>query len=102
MDPSLNPAAGPFVSTRRTLSRRRFLRSSGIVMALPLLDSMVPAFARAPSGGPPTGPGAKPRRMLAICNNLGLLGDQFFPKGTGRGYEPSPYLEELKAHREDF
>ncbi len=104
MNPSLRPrpAVGPFVSTRRALSRRRFLRGSGIVMALPLLDAMRPAFARAASGGPPTGPGAKPRRMFAICNNLGLLGDQFFPTGTGRDYALSPYLEELKAHRNDF
>jgi hypothetical protein len=96
------PAVGPFISARRSLSRRRFLRGSGIVMALPLLDSMLPTFARAASGGPPIGPGAKPRRMLAICNNLGLLADQFFPKGTGRDYTLSPYLDGLKAHRDDF
>jgi hypothetical protein len=71
-------------------------------MALPLLESMRPAFARAASGGPPTGPAAKPRRMLAICNNLGLLPDQFFPTRAGRDYAPSPYLEELKRHRDDF
>jgi BMFP domain-containing protein YqiC len=40
--------------------------------------------------------------MLAICNNLGLLPDQFFPKESGRGYALSPYLETLRAHREDF
>ena len=104
MNPSLRstPAVGPFISTRRAVSRRRFLRGSGIVMALPLLDSMLPALAKAASGGPPTGPGAKPRRMFAICNNLGLLADQFFPSGAGRDYTLSPYLEGLKAHRDDF
>jgi hypothetical protein len=96
------PAVGPFISARRSLSRRRFLRGSGIVMALPLLDSMLPTFARAASSGPPIGPGATPRRMLAICNNLGLLADQFFPKGTGRDYTLSPYLDGLKAHRDEF
>jgi BMFP domain-containing protein YqiC len=42
--------------------------------------------------------------MLAICNNLGLLPDQFFPQATstGRGYALSPYLRLLEAHREDF
>jgi len=42
--------------------------------------------------------------MLAICNNLGLLPEKFFPAHdqTGRGYQLSPYLEELRAHREDF
>ncbi|MGH7956350.1 MAG: DUF1552 domain-containing protein, partial [Opitutaceae bacterium] len=43
-----------------------------------------------------------PRRMLGICNNLGLLPDQFFPTGTGRDYTPSPYLALLQAHRNDF
>jgi hypothetical protein len=71
-------------------------------MALPLLDAMEPALARARSGGPPTDPGSKPRRLFAICNNLGLLADQFFPTGTGRNYTLSPYLDELKAHRDDF
>jgi uncharacterized protein DUF1552 len=40
--------------------------------------------------------------MLAICNNLGLLPDQFFPKDKGRDYTLSPYLEVLKDHRNDF
>jgi hypothetical protein len=40
--------------------------------------------------------------MLAVCNNLGLLGDQFFPTGTGRDYVASPYLQHLQAHRQDF
>ena len=40
--------------------------------------------------------------MLAVCNNLGLLPDQFFPKQTGRGYALSPYLEYLRDHRDDF
>jgi len=44
----------------------------------------------------------KPRRMLAICNNLGLLPDQFFPTGEGRDYVASPYLDVLTPHREEF
>ena len=96
------PAVGPFGSTRKALSRRQFLRGSGVVMMLPLLDAMQPAFARAAPDGPPTGPGAKPRRVFAICNNLGLLSDQFFPRGAGRNYEPSPYLDVLKEQRDDF
>ncbi len=40
--------------------------------------------------------------MLAICNNLGLLPDQFFPKENGRDYTLSTYLEVLKEHRDAF
>jgi len=91
----------PFVSVQRAMSRRAFLRGAGIVLSLPLLEAMVPAFAT-PYPVPPTAPGAKPRRMLAICNNLGLLPDQFFPTDYGQGYTLSPYLELLKDHRDDF
>jgi BMFP domain-containing protein YqiC len=98
--PSSRPSV--HVATQRAVSRRQFLRGAGIVMSLPFLDSMLPAFARAATGGGPIGPNAKPRRMLGICNNLGLLTDQFFPTNAGRDYTLSPYLQGLAAHRHDF
>ena len=97
--PDSRSSLGSYVSTRRALSRRQFLRGAGIVLSLPLLDSMLPTFARAQAAKEAA---AKPRRMLAICNNLGLVPDQFFPTTTGRDYTLSPYLEALKAHRDDF
>src|SRR5882724_1004999 len=93
---------GPFVSTRRALSRRQFLRGAGILLSLPLLDAMSPAFAALTKDSASTTPGGKPRRMFGICNNLGLLPDQFFPKQSGPDYALSPYLENLKEHRNDF
>ncbi|MEM9589417.1 MAG: DUF1552 domain-containing protein, partial [Planctomycetota bacterium] len=54
--------------------------------------------AVAPAGSDET----RPHRMLAICNNLGLLPNQFFPSGSGRHYVASPYLQTLAKHREDF
>ncbi len=93
---------GSFVSTGPTLSRRQFLRGAGILLSLPLLDSMISPFASAALSNDPKNPNAKPRRMLAICNNLGLVPDQFFPKQAGRGYELSPYLQQMKEHRDDF
>ncbi len=91
---------GPFIAVRPPMSRRRFLRGAGIALSLPLLDSMVPGLVRAASSSAPAA--AKPRRMIGICNNLGLLPDLFFPKVSGRDYTPSPYLELLKEHRNDF
>lgn len=70
-------------------------------MSLPLLDSMRPVFAGSATRAVVAMDG-KPRRMLAICNNLGLLPDYFFPKDAGLGYQLSPYLELLKEHRNDF
>ncbi len=93
----------PFVSTRPALSRRKFLRGAGILLTLPLLEAMTPAFAaaarRIAAGATP---GGKPRRMFGICNNLGLLPEHFFPKESGRDYVLSPYLEALQGHRNDF
>jgi len=91
------PIAMPFISAQRAIPRRQFLRGVGVALSLPLLNAMLPAFARAAAPGTAT-----PRRMLAICNNLGLLPEQFFPAQAGRGYALSPYLEPLRAHRDDF
>jgi hypothetical protein len=87
-----------YVSTQTALSRRSFLRGTGVVLGLPLLDAMLPAFARAEEYK------AVPRRFFAICNNLGLLPGKFFPapEQAGRNYQLSPYLEVLSGHRNDF
>ncbi|HUQ08918.1 MAG TPA: DUF1552 domain-containing protein [Steroidobacteraceae bacterium] len=90
----------PYVATRQAVSRRRFLRGVGVAMSLPLLDAMLPRSARAATAAATRD--ATPRRMLGICNNLGLRPDLFFPTGTGRDYVASPYLELLAAHRNDF
>lgn len=88
-----NTTNSAIAAAGNTFSRRKFLRGSNVLLALPFLES----FAR---GAPKAD--RKPRRMLAVCNNLGLLGDQFFPTTAGRDYELSPYLRELADHRRDF
>ncbi len=79
------------------LSRRQLLRGAGIALGLPILDAMRPAFARDAAIAPP-------RRILGICNNLGLLPENFFPaaESTGFGYPLSPYLKILEGHRDGF
>src|SRR5262249_15357088 len=96
----MNPQTGstfpaPFASTRRPISRRRFLRGAAVALALPLLESMRAPFARAAAG-------PAPRRMFCVCNNLGVLPGPFFPRDAGRDYTPSPYLKLLQEHRADF
>src|SRR5438270_9103132 len=73
----------------RAISRRAMLRGVGVGLGLPLLNAMLPATARAQSA-------AAPRRMFAICNNLGLLPGEFFPANAGRDYTPSNYLKVLQ------
>src|SRR6266496_5505894 len=97
----MKPSA-PHVSTRHALSRRKFLRGAGILLSLPMLEAMTPAFAAMVKSTAGATPGGKPRRMFGICNNLGLLPDNFFPQEKGRDYPLSPYLEVLEEHRNDF
>jgi hypothetical protein len=94
--------SAPFVVTRTPMSRRHFLRGAGVALALPMLDAMRPVFGAEAKSDSPVAPGAKPRRLFAVCNNLGLLPPNFFPTGAGRDYVPSPYLELLQEHRNDF
>jgi Protein of unknown function (DUF1552) len=78
------------------LSRRQLLRAAGVTFALPFLSSLAPLYAADPSAK------ATPRRIIAICNNLGLVPEQFFPEKGGRDYTLSPYLEVIKEHRHNF
>jgi hypothetical protein len=61
-----------------------------------MLEAMMPIRARAAESAKP------PRRMVAIQTNMGVLPQFFFPEGAGRDYTASPYLDRLKAHREQM
>ena len=78
---------------KTTLNRRTFLKASGVGLALPLLESMNPAWAKE---------AAPPRRAVFICTTLGLHAPALYPKTTGPDYELTHYLGLLKAHRKDF
>jgi hypothetical protein len=95
-----------FFASKRALSRRSFLRGAGVALSLPLLDAMVPAFARSAPAAAAVG---SPRRMVAIQTNLGILPHFFWPEkigtnyGVGRlDYPLSPYLELLKDYRREM
>ncbi|QDU93418.1 DUF1552 domain-containing protein [Lignipirellula cremea] len=80
------------------LSRRTVLRGiGGAVLGLPLLEAMAPVVRAA--GAPPA---TTPRRLIAMNFGLGLYGKAFFPEQAGKDYQPSPYLERLADHRDDF
>ena len=75
--------------------RRAFLRGTGVALALPWLETMLPTNASAAAT-------QTPRRMLLISNNLGVLPKPFFPTTAGSDYDLSPYLSTLAEFREDF
>lgn len=79
---------------KTTLNRRTFLKASGVSLALPLLESMNPAWGREIN--------QPPRRMVFICTTLGLHSPALYPKTTGADYDLTDYLGLVKEHRKDF
>ena len=75
------------------LSRRTFLRGTGVAMALPLLDAMQPTRAA---------DALVPRRMVCVETNMGILPQFFFPEKAGRDFALTPYLERLAKVRGQF
>ncbi len=82
--------------TRKSLSRRMFLRGAGTSIALPFLDAMVPAFAA--SGLP----GKKPVRMAFLYVPNGIMMDGWNPDYEGRLGELPRILKPLEGHKDDF
>jgi Protein of unknown function (DUF1552) len=81
----------------KSLPRRAFLRGMGTAVALPLLDSMIPAFSRAATTA------KAPCRMAFVYVPNGIVMDLWAPKAEGRLPETLPkILEPLAAHRENF
>jgi hypothetical protein len=83
------------IVTRKHLPRRTFLRGLGATLALPLLDSMVPAFAGPTAGKAPT-------RLLFSYIPSGATMADWTPIGEGKDYTISRILKPLEAFRGDF
>ena len=77
------------------LNRRHFLRGLGTMVALPLLDAMVPLRASAAAM-------EKPRRSVFVYIPNGVNGMTWQPVKSGRGYELSASLQPLAKHRDEF
>src|SRR5436309_3748718 len=82
-----------FIS-KMSLPRRTFLRGMGVTLALPLLESMVPALtATAKTAANPQ------RRFGAIFVPLGERPGYWTPKTVGSNFEFSPILKPLEPFR---
>ena len=78
--------------TRHHLSRRTFLHGMGVSLALPLLDSMIPAataLGQTAAGGART-------RFGAIYFPHGAIMNKWTPSTVGAGYELTEILQPLK------
>src|SRR5580704_10242293 len=89
-----SPAMSTPISSS-SIHRRKFLRGTGVALALPLLDSFLPQGKAAEAAASRTS-------MVCICTSLGLHTPFLFPSETGSDYTLTPYLEIVKEHRRDF
>jgi hypothetical protein len=82
-------------NTKKSLPRRTFLRGAGAVLALPLLDAMIPAnTAWADTPAVPV------RRFGAMYVPHGAMMNQWTPVGVGTGFDFSPILKPLEPLRD--
>ncbi len=80
--------------TRKHLSRRTFLRGAGVSVALPLLESMVPAATALAQSA------AAPRtRLGCIYIPHGATMDKWTPAGDGTAFQWSEILQPLDPFR---
>ena len=87
-----------------SFQRRRFLRSGGVLMALPMLEA-VPVTAHAATTNASVKSGSsKVKRFVCLSNNYGVYQKAFFPAADqpARNYKLPETLTALSQHREDF
>jgi hypothetical protein len=82
-----------FIS-RKHLSRRTFLQGAGVTLALPLLESMVPAL----TAGSQTAANVAPRLGFIYVPH-GAVMDRYTPDTVGRGFEFKEILKPLEPFR---
>jgi hypothetical protein len=80
------------IIAKKALNRRTFLRGAGAALALPLLDSMVPALSAAG--------GERPIRLGFVYVPNGMIPKDWLPKAEGRDFEITPTMRPLAPHRE--
>lgn len=79
----------------RSTPRRSFLKSAGVCLALPALES-------SSRGQNNTANVPPPKRMVCVGNEFGMYPEHFWPDGEGADYQLSRSLKPLAEHREDF
>jgi hypothetical protein len=82
--------------TRKHLSRRTLLKGAGTALALPFLDSMVPAFAA------PTVATTYPNRLFFTYIPIGAIMDEWIPTGTETDFQFKRILKPLTPFKDDL
>jgi hypothetical protein len=81
--------------TKKHLSRRTVLRSAGLTLGLPFLESMIPAGIRTASAA-----GVPRSRLACVYIPHGCVMQHWVPTADGRDFELTPILQSLEPFRE--
>src|SRR5947207_10492323 len=79
--------------TKKHLSRRSFLQTAGATLALPFLESMIPAMSAQAATNSGT-------RVAFVYVPHGAIMDRWMPKTEGRDFEFTPILKPLEPFRD--
>jgi len=82
------------IITKKALARRTFLRGVGATLALPLLDSMIPALT--------AGATKAPVRLGFVFHPVGMILDRWMPPTEGAGFEITPTMKALEPFRDQL
>jgi hypothetical protein len=83
------------IITRKSLARRAFLRGAGTTLALPLLDSMIPALALAGTTKPVV-------RLGFVFHPVGMILKNWIPTTEGKAFEITPTMKALEPYRDQM
>ncbi|MEM7012600.1 MAG: DUF1552 domain-containing protein [Verrucomicrobiota bacterium] len=79
-----------------SIPRRTLLRGTGVSLALPLMESLLPRSSMAIEQA------SRAQRLATIAVPFGMVIDQFHPAAAGADYELTPTLKPLEAVKSDF
>ena len=82
------------IITNKVISRRTVLRGLGTTLALPLLDSMIPAFGSAARAA-----AAPVRRLGVVYVPNGMVMKSWTPEADGPAFELTPIMKPLEPFR---
>ena len=83
------------IVTRKHIQRRSFLKGTGVMLALPFLDAMVPAFAA-------KGAASSPTRLGFMYVPNGIIDTSWLPKEEGASFEFNNTMKALEPYREQL
>src|SRR2546426_6231937 len=85
------------IITKKVISRRKMLRGMGAMLALPMLDGMVPALSALGKA-----PGKATNRLGVMYVPNGMIMNKWTPVLDGTGFELTPTLTSLAPYRDQL